>query len=1125
MLRSLPAPLLLLLLLLAGAAQAANLNFNGSNVGGCSYTSSTQTYNCVAPSLGPNDTAVIFNGYTVVLSVPVSFSSGQGLKMSGTAKLQTTGSNAIDLSGSQNLNIGGGTIVAGGAFLLGSNAQSITANVSAASVTTSGASTSITGTVTATGAINLGSNSTISGAVSGASITTNSSVSVGALAISGAINLGSSNTVNGSVSGASIVTNSSVTINGSVSTPGGTADLGSAIKITGGVTAGTVKTSSPGQIGGAIVSAGTVDLGSGLTVGGNVSGTTITANSPVGITGNVNASSAFTLGSGGSVTGNITAPVVTLNSSGITVKGNIAASTSLDIGSGATVNGNTSGGSLIMRPSGVTINGNATFTGDVDMGSGSTINGDLAGRNVTTRASGAVVNGNAAVNSIYIDWGNSVSKTITCTGAAPGAPVCSCVTKADSAYSPTCGATQAAGPHHIQISHSGQALTCQPQPVTLTACADAACSSIYNGSTSVTLTPGGGAAFSFNGTTSATVRYPTATGSGGTPLSAAVNGITNANVCPNASTSTNNCNMVFKDTGLTISAPDHVAMTAATLSVQALKSDPTVAGSCVPLVKTLTVKVKFSCKYNNPSSGAASSPVIINGIEVACGGGGTDVDLAFDKDGLATPSLKYAEVGKVDVSAVYTGSGSNANLAASGSDDFIAAPASFKIEATRVTTGGSFVAGVFGNPGDLFTLKVSALNAAQPPAVTSNFGKENSPESFIMDVPVLKFPSVGVTPYKSGTFAVISGGIGNSTSGAAGQWHFDDVGTITLNAKLANSSTYYMGKALDGFATKGTLDLRFVPHHFNTTLAGVNLMDCAKVGLVNPCSPFNTDGKFMYSKQNFDLRVTAYNDAASLSVSQNYVDKVGTDAEAVAKKITVSLWKTSGGTAAVTFPSGGGFTPAVGFAFSKGVAPAAPLPAISFSYGLPDTETAPTTVFIRAVDTDTVTSQRTTGTVEAPLTIVSGRMQVTNNYGSATSPLPVKVQAQYYSGTPGAYIFNPQFPPIYPADEASITIGNNISYINCQKGLAVSGNTCPAPGPTATLVRPHAGVLKFNAGNASFLLAAPKLSGSVDVRLEPEGWGPAAASPIIFLPSPAYGRETFGIYRSGPVIYTREVHN
>ena len=1137
-----------ILLFSCGAALAAN-NFDGGAVTNCSLDAATKVYTCDSLSLPAFNTSTsIASGYTVVVSSTVTLGFNQPLQMSGSARLQSSGDiNIAGINGAL-VSISGGTLAAdAGDVKIGDQAQTITANISAKTVTIGSSATRINGTVTATGAIstgsnitingtvtstggainlgsdntisgavsgasistnsnvkltstlsvagaiNLGAGNTISGAVSGASIQTNANVAMGALTVTGSANLGSSNTVNGNLSANSLKTNSSVTVTGSVTTQG-LADLGSAININGGVDAGSVKTGSPGQVSGGVVSKSTVDLGSHLTVNGNVSGTVITTDSPVNITGN------------------------------------ISASTSLTLASGSTVNGSITGGSLSVLDGGSTINGNVTMTGNVYIGSNGTVNGDLKAYNVTTHASNATVNGNAAVNAIYLDWGASVTKTITCTGAAPGDPLCSCVTRADSSYHPTCGAAQGSGAHHIQITHSGQGLTCQAQPVTLKACADASCSSVYNGNTTVTLTPGGGAAFSFNGSTSATVRYPTATGNNGTPLLAAVSGISNANVCPNASTNSNNCNMVFKDTGLQFDVADHIAMTTPALSIQALKSDPSTAGSCVPLVQNTVVPVNFTCTYMNPGSGAASSPVIIsyNGSDnnVSCGGSGTTIQLKFDGGGLVTPmpSLRYAEVGQVSLSAAYIGSGANANLTASGSDDFVAAPAAFKIEAIRVADGSSYTSGIFGNPSDLFTLKVSAINAANPPAVTTNFGKESSAESFII-TPAIKLPTGGVLSYSDGKFAVISNGVGNSVSGTNGQWHFNDVGTFTLNAKLSNQSGYYMGKATPvTFATKGTLDMRVVPHHFSTALPAGSPMDCTKVGAVNPCAPLNKDGKFIYSKQPFPLLITAYNDAASTSVSQNYTQVADATETPVPQAITISLVTTAGGTTAALTPAGG-FTPNVKFAFTKGVgtAVAAPQPAISFNSGLSDTETMPTTVFIRAEDTDKVSSKASA--TETPLTVVSGRMLVTNNYGSANSPLPVKLQAQYYSGTPGAYIFNPQFPADYLTTPTKPTIDVNINYSNCQKQLAVSGNTCPTPGTTRVLIRPHAGVLNFQNGNATFLLAPPKVMGSVDVQLAPQGWAPSQASPLVpFLPS-TIGRQTFGIYRSGPVIYTREVHN
>ena len=42
---------------------------------------------------------------------------------------------------------------------------------------------------------------------------------------------------------------------------------------------------------------------------------------------------------------------------------------------------------------------------------------------------------------------------------------------------------------HFEFSYSPNALTCNPQPVAIRACADASCSSLFNGPVRVTLSP------------------------------------------------------------------------------------------------------------------------------------------------------------------------------------------------------------------------------------------------------------------------------------------------------------------------------------------------------------------------------------------------------------------------------------------------------------------------------------------------------------------------------------------------------------------------------------------------------------------------------------------------------------
>lgn len=1030
--------LIVLTMLAWGApASAANVNFNGGAVANC--TLSGTTYTCSSIPLNGNDTAIIAGGYTVI-TASFAPSYNQGLTISATGALRSTGS--IDLS-----------------------------NINPANVSTGGST----------------------------------------LTAAGNFKLGSSVTINGSIVAASINTNSGVTITGSVNVSG-LADLGSAIKINGNLTANAVETNSPGTIGGSITAATTIDMGSGLTVGGNVSGTTITSTSPVTVNGNITASTSFTLASGSTVNGNITAPVVTLNASSSTVKGNIDASTSLDIGSGNTVTGTVKGGTLTMRASDAVINGSVTMTGDVDMGSGTTINGDLSARNVNTRASNATINGNAAVNAIYLDWGAAVTKIITCTG--PGASGCSCVTKADSSYQPTCGAPPASLPHHFQISHSGTALTCQPQTVTVTACANAACTAPhFTSNVAATLTPGG-KSFTISGgvNTAATVESRTA---GTYTLSAS--GATNASTCVNSGSGAA-CAMEFKTSGLKVSGSNHVSMRAGALvTVEALTAS---AGnqSCVPLVSSQSVDVDMTCTFNNPVDGRSDALVKLGTRNLSCGKGvpGTAVSVpfVFNAAGLATVALEYPEVGLVGLGA----SISKPSFTASGSGSFMAAPAKLRLKATNaanVVIGPAQVVTAqttaFAKASEPFTVSVVAHNDAG--GHTVNFGKESAPPGFDLTYVVNPdYPGLGNGMPTLGAFSYSTTHKAPSATAS-----FSDVGAIKLT--LALQGVYYLGHQIAAFKPDAEAQFvgRFIPDHFDTALVTSGGIPMACTGLapgLNPCptpSPGVTSSEsFVNSGQPFLLKVTAYNGAGTPTL--NYQG-------ALAKTITLGAAASNGGAAIVSL-AGKGIVWSAGanaarFTFAAGVGTLAGpnQPSFKLDYPYPEKNLVPQQIYLRAEDADKASSLRSApaSSVEAPLTVVSGRLLVSNAHGSPSAPLPVPVSAQYYM--PGGYVFNPQL-----TASSNVVLSATALLNNCQLGLLDIGY-CNAPLKLAT---PNAG-LTLTKGKGVVRLSAPSSpmskAGTVDLNLSKPGTGDL----IPGLPSTT-GRETFGVYRSGPVIYTREVY-
>ncbi|WP_432381343.1 DUF6701 domain-containing protein [Duganella sp. P38] len=393
----------------------------------------------------------------------------------------------------------------------------------------------------------------------------------------------------------------------------------------------------------------------------------------------------------------------------------------------------------------------------------------------------------------------------------------------------------------------------------LKACADASCSSTYTGATTVTLAPGG-ASVTFNGTGSGSVSQAEATPSGGagTLLSAVSGAIGNANVCINANNASTPCNMIFRDNGLVLSAPDHVSMKPGVkLNIQALQTSP--LGSCVPLVKNASAKVRFSCAYKNPlPANASSEPVRIGGSDVSCGGAGTDINLAFDSNGLATPSLQYAEVGQTSINAAYT----SGNLGASGAAQFTTAPATIKVEPVRLSALRAalpnFSSTAFARGSEPFKIKLTALNAAGNP--TRNFGRESpDAQTFAVPTPVLTDPTGGNNPVVQGSYKGIANGVADATDDQYGPWRFDETGTLAVTVKLASRSTYYLDNSTEGFNPQTKVDLVFAPDHFDVTLGDALPMSCALVGgMNNPCNPYNSGGKFLYARQPFALVLNAY---------------------------------------------------------------------------------------------------------------------------------------------------------------------------------------------------------------------------------------------------------------------------
>lgn len=519
-------------------------------------------------------------------------------------------------------------------------------------------------TVTANGDVNFGYDQGLS--ISGGST----------LKISGNLDIGNIRTSLLQVSGATLIAGKTFSMGAQVQTI--IADITAASMNLG--------TGSQTKITGKVVSTGPVNIASYATIVGPVSGTTIVTNSPVALTGDVTAGTSLSLASYSTIKGNIVAPVIT-SGSPITVEGNVTAKQSFQIASGSSVKGNVTTGEL------------------------------------TLDASEAIINGSATVTHATLNWHGRVTDTIVCAaGTTPGK--CDCVTN-QSGYDIRKNAnSKADGPYcegkaqpapaldHFVISHDQDASLCAPSRVTVTACANASCSSTYGGGATVALQPmNQSITIDGSGIANADVMMRPV---GNITLSLSSNGVSQSASCRvNGTVTASNCGVQVSDIGLLLAAgtgKDNAFVASrdnitnrSVLTVSALRHDGT---ECKPLFANVSQDINLSYAYDNPGSGTAAP--IVAGKKLTAQP--QAISLSFKADGKATPSLAYADAGQFTLAASYTGQLSQAK----GSVTAVAVPARFDV---AVTLPAKKIAG---SP---VTATVTAKNADGD--TTPNFGAES----------------------------------------------------------------------------------------------------------------------------------------------------------------------------------------------------------------------------------------------------------------------------------------------------------------------------------------------------------------------------------------------------------------
>lgn len=650
---------------------------------------------------------------------------------------------------------------------------------------------------------------------------------------------------------------------------------------------------------------------------------------------------------------------------------------------------------------------------------------------------------------------------------------------------------------HLEIQHSsGNGLTCTPSTLTVRACANAACTSLYTSGVSGQFTSTGTPTVNWDGTSGngSGSRFVIGLGSSSvtknfqmTTVGSATIGATVISPSVLAATTCNfgspSCTFSSADSGFVLQTPNHTAEQSQTLTVRAVrKADNSLA--CTPAFANVSKPVTLTCGYANPTSGTL--PVRVGGTPLAtsatsaCSAAGASVNLAFDATGQATTTLQYADVGQVNLNARYAPtSGLEAGLVMLGSTSFVAKPAGFVLSGIQCSSAGapgcavtspgvanpaatSATGPAFIGAGRDFSVTVTARNSAG--ATTPNYGRETPAEGVRLTHALVQPASGGAT----GTLANPTG-FGSFTAGVATgtTFNWSEVGIITLTPSVADAD--YLGTGDVTGTVSGNVG-RFVPAGFALS----NPVITHRVAAA--CSPAST---FTYLDENFQLGFTLTAQNASGGTTTNYE---GSFAKLALGTPTVfglagiqgtTLFKT-GGRLNLTSSSG---------TWSKGVAASTTLVANVARAASPDGPFATAQFGLAATDTDGVGMRTLNLDTDSPAngadaTLVGtiplrhGRLRLQNAIGAANRALSLPLAAQYWNGS--AFTTN-------DLDSCTRITSAHLSFGNLRKTLTTADL---AMSPSSVTVHPT---------QPRFItLAAPGGSriGSVDVAVALDAGAP-----------------------------------
>lgn len=289
-----------------------------------------------------------------------------------------------------------------------------------------------------------------------------------------------------------------------------------------------------------------------------------------------------------------------------------------------------------------------------------------------------------------------------------------------------CESSGGSGIDHFRLLFSTPQFSCEPLPVSIRACADAACSRTVATNKTLTLAPAGrwlgNGAIAFANTDTAIAYLRRVPGT----ISLGVVG--EPYRCANGS-----CALEILNSGFVVRIPEVIAGVETQVDIQAMRlAEGTEA--CVAdrsFADGTPRELAFWSRYGQPASG--SHPVLINNRVIGGSEGtATPISLRFDKQARGSLDLRYADAGAMQLHVRFQGGGEEEGLEMRGSAPFVSRPAGFCIQAEGVGCGGAECPlfapnGEEVRAGDPFDLHITPVAHLEGQALCSNPAGRQTP--------------------------------------------------------------------------------------------------------------------------------------------------------------------------------------------------------------------------------------------------------------------------------------------------------------------------------------------------------------------------------------------------------------